>query len=157
MVPYQSHFSGVVSIISQTVGSYIGFSIEVNFSFEFQNGQIVGKIVAVPFGVDGWAVGINDLVGGISDLMSSNNNFVVKDTIGAVSSSQDVFAGCKKEKKMTIRKLIIMQRVQIQKISAGKYIFPSAHCAACFFYHEVVIGAREIRDPATRSSTINRS
>ena len=102
MVPYQSHFTGVVSIISQTVGSYIGFSIEVNFSFEFQNGQIVGKIVAVPFGVDGWAVGINDLVGGISDLMSSNNNFVVVDTIGTVSSSQDVFASCK---KMTIRKI----------------------------------------------------
>ena len=94
--PYQSHLSGVVSIFSQTVGSYIGFSIEVNFSFEFQNGQIVGKIVAVPFGVDGWAIGIDDLVGGISDFMSSNNNFVVVDTIGAVSSSQDVFAGCKK-------------------------------------------------------------
>ena len=54
-------------------------------------------------------------------------------------------------------KFIVMQRVQIQKILAGKYIFPSSHCAACFFYHEVVIGAREIRDPATRSSTINRS
>ena len=105
MVPYQSHLSGVVSIFSQTVGSYIGFSGEVNFSFEFQNGQIVGKIVAVPFGVDGWAVGINDLVGGISDLMSSNNNFVVEDTIGTVSSSQDVFAGCKKKEKMTIRKI----------------------------------------------------
>ena len=98
MVPYQSHFSGVVSIFSQTIGSYIGFSSEVNFGFECQNGQIVGKIVAVPFGVDGWAVGINDLVGRISDLMSSNNNFVVGDTISAVSSSQDVFAGCKKEK-----------------------------------------------------------
>ena len=95
--PYQSHLSGVVSIFSQTVRSYIGFSIEVNFSFEFQNGQIVGKIVAVPFGVDGWAIGIDDLVGGVSDFMSSNNNFVVVDTISAVSSSQDVFAGCKKK------------------------------------------------------------
>ena len=50
-----------------------------------------------------------------------------------------------------------MQKVQIQKISAGKYIFTSAHCAASVFHYKVVNEAYEIRDPLTRSVTLYRS
>ena len=89
---YQSSLAREVTRGGQAVRSSIVSKFSpVDFSVEFQDSQIIGERKAVPFGMDSGSVGIDDGVAGISDLVSSNDNLVAEDTIGTVSSSQDVF------------------------------------------------------------------
>ena len=94
---YQSSLSREVSRRGQAVRrSIVSKFSPVDFSLKFQDSQVVGEGEAVPFRVNSWAVGIDDGVAGIPDLMSSNDNLVAVDTISTVSSSQDVFFSCRK-------------------------------------------------------------
>merc|ERR1712038_999898 len=89
---HQSGLSREVSRCGQAVRSSVVSKFSpVNFIIEFQDSQIIGEGEAVPFRANSWAVGIDDGVAGIPDLMSSNDNLVAVDTISTVSSSQDVF------------------------------------------------------------------
>ena len=94
---HQSSLAREVSRGGQAVRSSIVSKVSpVNFGIKFQDSQVVGEGEAVPFRVDSWAVGIDDGVAGIPDLMGSNDNLVAVDTISTVSSSQDVFFSCRK-------------------------------------------------------------